>query len=298
MTSLGKNSAAAKRAIQEMGASLFYAKVRGEDISAYENLTSEEKIASGQKISSSENLSTQENISSHKNLSSEFKKTSDENLTTNKTFASEESLTSEIKGTSYDNIPTQEKLADDKNLDSEEKLSSIEILSSEEKISGNKYLCGEEKISSDKNLTNKRNKSGKENLPRNLPSNKKISYESPLLAFITEVGLSGVCVAIALRHLLPAEGGKIRIGALSRSLNMSSNNIRLHLETLQTKGVIASANGDQQGRIIKFLHPFLLSQKGVGFFAESESATPQKQQSSQQGVKHSLSEYVADSSLK
>ena len=186
MTTFKKNSTAAKRAIQEMGASLFYAKVRGEDIGIYEKLASE--------VNDSDK----------------------ENLAGNLSLSSNENLNSEVKNVGDDNLTGKEDLADNVNV-------AISL-------------------------------------------NKKISYTSPLLTFIAEIGLSGVCMAIVLRHLLPAEGGKIRIGALSRSLHMSSNNIRLHLETLQAKGIIASSSGDQNGRTIKFLHPFLRSQQCVELF--------------------------------
>ena len=223
-----KSSTAAKRAIQEMGASLFYAKLRGEDIGTYENLSGKENFAgnnnlNGEVISSSEEkLGSKEILSGHDNLA-----------------ASKVSINKGNKS-GNDKVATKENLSGYEYLPSEEKLSNIENLSSDVKGAG------------------------EENLTGRMP----LPYDSPLLAFISEIGLSGVCIAIVLRHLLPAEGGKIRIGALSRSLNMSSNNIRLHLETLQAKGVIASSNGDQQGRMIRFLHPFLRSQGGVDFFAE------------------------------
>ena len=70
---------------------------------------------------------------------------------------------------------------------------------------------------------------------------------------------------IAVQFSLP-EGGMIRVGALARSLGMSSNNIRFHLDALQSKGIIFSASGGPKGRLIQFSNPLLTEQKSLDFF--------------------------------
>ena len=112
MTSHGKNSAAAKRAIQEMGASLFYAKVRGEEIETYENSTSEENLASKENTTGLLKLSHSENLTSEENLAPS------ENLAGKKNTPPQNKITGEAGFVGEGKLPNKGKLASEENLTS------------------------------------------------------------------------------------------------------------------------------------------------------------------------------------
>ena len=99
-----------------------------------------------------------------------------------------------------------------------------------------------------------------------LQATREVSYSSPILSFAADLGMATFSMALLLRHLLPPEGGTIRVGALARSLGMSQNNVRFHLDALQSKGIIFSATGGPKGRLIQFLSPLLTEQKSLDFF--------------------------------
>jgi hypothetical protein len=101
-------------------------------------------------------------------------------------------------------------------------------------------------------LASHRKTSGKKNIPIE-------DYKGSLFDLVGVMGLSSLGMLIILRHILPPEGGIIRVNALARSIGMSANNIRLQLENLQEKGIIATNSGGTEGKWVSFTHSFLKS---------------------------------------
>lgn len=150
------------------------------------------------------------------------------------------------------------------------------------------FIPGKENISGDNNINNKlyglkessssynsliktttKNDSDEENIaddkfivtssPRGRRNSPIEDYKGPLFELTDLIGMSSLGMLMLLRHVLPSEGGIIRVNALARSIGMSANNIRVQLELLQSKGLIATHSGGNEGKWVSFTHDLLKS---------------------------------------
>ncbi|MDR3231213.1 MAG: hypothetical protein LBT65_07220 [Synergistaceae bacterium] len=141
----------------------------------------------------------------------------------------------------------------EKNLASDKNFPSAEIKESSSSSSLNILnITTTSKISDDETEFTVKSKKTRRNVPVE-------NYDSTLIKLAALIGMPSLGILLTLRSILPPDGGNIRVNAFARSIDMSANNVRIQLENLQSKGLIATVTGGEEGKWVSFTDDSLKS---------------------------------------